>query len=102
MEKAASLRRVPRVARRFRAFDRTRFNLAEAFIAPFLSACDAFLVIRAMVSMACLAALQRAKGKIEFIQAEHEEMAAFKVSAHPKFTGKLGVCIATSGPGLPI
>jgi pyruvate dehydrogenase (quinone) len=44
-------------------------------------------------------ALQRAKGKIEFIQARHEEMAAFMASAHAKFTGEIGVCIATSGPG---
>ncbi|SAK85776.1 thiamine pyrophosphate protein [Caballeronia catudaia] len=44
-------------------------------------------------------ALSRAKGKIEFIQARHEEMAAFMASAHAKFTGGLGVCIATSGPG---
>ncbi|KVM74930.1 thiamine pyrophosphate-requiring protein [Burkholderia stagnalis] len=44
-------------------------------------------------------ALARAAGKIEFIQARHEEMAAFMASAHAKFTGELGVCIATSGPG---
>ncbi len=44
-------------------------------------------------------ALQRAEGKIEFIQTRHEEMAAFMASAHAKFTGELGVCIATSGPG---
>ncbi|MFM0138428.1 thiamine pyrophosphate-requiring protein [Caballeronia grimmiae] len=44
-------------------------------------------------------ALNRANGKIEFIQARHEEMAAFMASAHAKFTGELGVCIATSGPG---
>jgi pyruvate dehydrogenase (quinone) len=44
-------------------------------------------------------ALQRARDKIEFIQARHEEMAAFMASAHAKFTGELGVCIATSGPG---
>ena len=44
-------------------------------------------------------ALQRAKGKIEFIQCRHEEMAAFMASAHAKFTGELGVCVATSGPG---
>jgi pyruvate dehydrogenase (quinone) len=44
-------------------------------------------------------ALQRAEGKIEFIQVRHEEMAAFMASAHAKFTGELGVCIATSGPG---
>ncbi len=44
-------------------------------------------------------ALRRANGKIEFIQARHEEMAAFMASAYAKFTGELGVCIATSGPG---
>ncbi|HEY1561553.1 MAG TPA: thiamine pyrophosphate-requiring protein [Caulobacteraceae bacterium] len=44
-------------------------------------------------------ALNRAKGKIEFIQARHEEMAAFMASAYAKFSGELGVCIATSGPG---
>jgi pyruvate dehydrogenase (quinone) len=44
-------------------------------------------------------ALRRAGGKIEFIQARHEEMAAFMASAYAKFTGELGVCIATSGPG---
>ena len=44
-------------------------------------------------------ALNRAEGKIEFIQARHEEMAAFMASAHAKFSGELGVCIATSGPG---
>ena len=44
-------------------------------------------------------ALNRANGKIEFIQARHEEMAAFMASAYAKFSGELGVCIATSGPG---
>src|ERR1700759_1410444 len=44
-------------------------------------------------------ALQRAPEKIDFIQARHEEMAAFMASAHAKFSGTLGVCIATSGPG---
>lgn len=44
-------------------------------------------------------ALHRTNGKIEFVQARHEEMAAFMASAHAKFTGELGVCIATSGPG---
>lgn len=44
-------------------------------------------------------ALSRANGNIEFIQVRHEEMAAFMASAHAKFTGELGVCIATSGPG---
>ena len=44
-------------------------------------------------------ALNRANEKIEFVQARHEEMAAFMASAHAKFTGELGVCMATSGPG---
>src|SRR3954469_19977485 len=46
-----------------------------------------------------LGALNRFDGRIEFVQARHEEMAAFMASAHAKFTGELGVCIATSGPG---
>jgi pyruvate dehydrogenase (quinone) len=44
-------------------------------------------------------ALNRAGNKIGFVQARHEEMAAFMASAYSKFTGELGVCIATSGPG---
>jgi pyruvate dehydrogenase (quinone) len=44
-------------------------------------------------------ALQRAEGKIGFVQARHEEMAAFMASAYAKFSGQVGVCIATSGPG---
>lgn len=44
-------------------------------------------------------ALNRADGLIEFIQARHEEMAAFMASAYAKFSGRIGVCIATSGPG---
>ncbi|TWB13131.1 pyruvate dehydrogenase (quinone) [Rhizobium sp. ERR 1071] len=44
-------------------------------------------------------ALNRADGKIEFVQARHEEMAAFMASAYAKFSGELGVCVATSGPG---
>nr|WP_298145154.1 thiamine pyrophosphate-requiring protein [uncultured Pseudomonas sp.] len=46
-----------------------------------------------------LGALNRANGKIRFIQARHEEMAAFMASADAKFGGGLGVCMATSGPG---
>jgi pyruvate dehydrogenase (quinone) len=49
--------------------------------------------------MGCSARCKRAEGKIEFIQMRHEEMAAFMASAHARFTGELGVCIATSGPG---
>jgi pyruvate dehydrogenase (quinone) len=35
----------------------------------------------------------------EFVQVRHEEMAAFMACAHAKFTGRVGVCLATSGPG---
>ncbi len=43
---------------------------------------------------------QRKNGdKPRFIQARHEELAAFMASAHAKFTGTVGVCMATSGPG---
>ena len=40
-----------------------------------------------------------ASGRPQFIQVRHEEMAAFMACAHAKFTGELGVCMATSGPG---
>ncbi len=46
-----------------------------------------------------LGALNRFGGGIELIQVRHEEMAAFMASAYAKFTGGLGVCMATSGPG---
>jgi pyruvate dehydrogenase (quinone) len=46
-----------------------------------------------------LGAFDRAEGKPEFIQARHEEMAAFMACGHAKFSGQVGVCIATSGPG---
>ncbi len=46
-----------------------------------------------------MGALNRAEDKIEFIQTRHEEMAAFMATAHAKFTGEVGVCLATSGPG---
>ena len=45
-----------------------------------------------------IGALQR-DGTIDFIQPRHEEMAAFMAVAHAKFTGELGVCLATGGPG---
>jgi pyruvate dehydrogenase (quinone) len=44
-------------------------------------------------------ALRRAKDEPRFIQARHEELAAFMACAHSKFTGDVGVCMATSGPG---
>jgi pyruvate dehydrogenase (quinone) len=46
-----------------------------------------------------MGALNRMQDKIEFVQARHEELAAFMATAHAKFTGEVGVCIATSGPG---
>jgi pyruvate dehydrogenase (quinone) len=46
-----------------------------------------------------MGAFDRASDRFEFIQVRHEEMAAFMASAHAKFTGEIGVCIATSGPG---
>ncbi|HYD63547.1 MAG TPA: thiamine pyrophosphate-requiring protein [Noviherbaspirillum sp.] len=38
-------------------------------------------------------------GDLQFVQARHEELAAFMACAHAKFTGEVGVCLATSGPG---
>src|SRR5216110_2919350 len=46
-----------------------------------------------------LGALDRADGDPDFIQVRHEEMAAFMACGHAKFTGEVGVCLATSGPG---
>jgi pyruvate dehydrogenase (quinone) len=46
-----------------------------------------------------LGALDRAKGDPEFIQPRHEEMGAFMATAHAKFTGEVGCCMATSGGG---
>ncbi len=46
-----------------------------------------------------LGGLQRAGDKFRFVQVRHEEMAAFMASAYAKFSGELGVCLATSGPG---
>ena len=48
---------------------------------------------------AFLGAFDRAGGDPELIQVRHEEMAAFMACGHAKFTGEVGVCIATSGPG---
>jgi pyruvate dehydrogenase (quinone) len=46
-----------------------------------------------------LAAWGRAGNKPKFVQARHEEMAAFEAVGYAKFTGRVGVCMATSGPG---
>lgn len=46
-----------------------------------------------------MAAFERGEDRPGFVQARHEEMAAFMACAHAKFTGEVGVCLATSGPG---
>ncbi len=46
-----------------------------------------------------MGALRRAGGDPEFVQARHEEMAAFMATGHAKYTGGVGVCLATQGPG---
>jgi pyruvate dehydrogenase (quinone) len=46
-----------------------------------------------------LGALDRAEGDPEFVQVRHEEASAFMACGHAKFTGEVGVCLATSGPG---
>src|SRR6476620_1903979 len=43
--------------------------------------------------------LRQRREKIRFVQVRHEETAAFMACAYAKYTGKLGVCLATSGPG---
>ncbi len=42
---------------------------------------------------------KEAKYPIDYVEVRHEEMAAFMACAHSKFTGEVGVCLATSGPG---
>src|SRR3954452_14851236 len=46
-----------------------------------------------------LAAWGRAGNQPQFVQARHEEMAAFEAVGYAKFSGRVGVCAATSGPG---
>lgn len=46
-----------------------------------------------------VAGLARAGDAFDLVQVRHEEMAAFMATAHAKFTGEVGVCLATSGPG---
>ncbi|MFL5945050.1 MAG: thiamine pyrophosphate-requiring protein [Gaiellaceae bacterium] len=48
---------------------------------------------------AIIGALERYKEKLKFVQVRHEEQAAFMACAHAKWTGEVGVCLATSGPG---
>src|SRR5687768_4603814 len=44
-------------------------------------------------------ALRTRRDSIRFVQVRHEEAAAFMACGYAKFTGRLGVCLATSGPG---
>ncbi len=44
-------------------------------------------------------ALRKRQDRVKFIQVRHEEAAAFMATAYAKYTGKLGCCLATSGPG---
>lgn len=46
-----------------------------------------------------IGAIDRAGDAIDYVQVRHEEMAAFMACAHHKFTGQVGICLATSGPG---
>ncbi|HEY0846446.1 MAG TPA: thiamine pyrophosphate-requiring protein [Noviherbaspirillum sp.] len=46
-----------------------------------------------------MGAFGRVGDKMQFVQARHEELAAFMACAHAKFTNEVGVCLATSGPG---
>src|SRR5438477_932047 len=44
-------------------------------------------------------ALRRHQDRVRFVLVHHEEAAAFMAGGYAKFTGELGVCLATSGPG---
>jgi pyruvate dehydrogenase (quinone) len=46
-----------------------------------------------------MGAFDRMGEQMRFVQTRHEELAAFAATAHAKFTGEVGVCMATSGPG---
>src|SRR5690606_30496409 len=46
-----------------------------------------------------LGAFHEAGDRVAFVQTRHEELAAFAACGHAKFTGEVGVCMATSGPG---
>src|SRR5438552_6687251 len=44
-------------------------------------------------------AFRKVRDRIRFVHVRHEEAAAFAACGYAKFTGRLGVCLATSGPG---
>lgn len=46
-----------------------------------------------------MGAMGRAEDRFDYVRVRHEEMAAFMACGHAKFTGEVGVCLATSGPG---
>src|SRR5438105_4779410 len=46
-----------------------------------------------------IGAIDRAGDAVDYVQVRHEEMAAFMACGHAKFTGEVGICLATSGPG---
>ena len=46
-----------------------------------------------------MGAMGRMEGKFDYVRVRHEEMSAFMAGGHAKFTGEVGVCLATSGPG---
>jgi pyruvate dehydrogenase (quinone) len=46
-----------------------------------------------------MGAMGRAADRFDYVRVRHEEMAAFMAGGHAKFTGEVGVCFATSGPG---
>lgn len=46
-----------------------------------------------------MGALDRASSRFDYVRVRHEEMSAFMAGGHAKFTGEVGVCLATSGPG---
>src|SRR5690349_8099781 len=46
-----------------------------------------------------LGAFHEVGDRVRFVQTRHEELASFAACAHAKFTGEVGVCLATSGPG---
>ena len=48
---------------------------------------------------ALMGALAEVEDRFEYVQVRHEEMSAFMACGHAKFTGEVGVCLATSGPG---
>lgn len=58
-----------------------------------------YLDFRGMESTGVFEVLRKQKEKTRLLHVRHEEAAAFIACAYAKFTGRLGVCIAASGPG---